>query len=63
MLQFQEVQSIYKIEFWCGITVAVLIWENVDVCFGQKYAWTSRSGGSEDLDVGSTFRIEFSICE
>ena len=26
MLQFQEVLSIYKIEFWCGLTIAILIW-------------------------------------
>ena len=21
---------------WCALTVAVLIWEKVDLCFGQK---------------------------
>ena len=45
MLQFQELLSIYKIEFWCEITIAVLIWENVDLCFGQKYTLRSRLGG------------------
>ena len=42
MLQFQEVLSIYKIEFWCELTVAILIWENVELCFSQKYTLTSR---------------------
>ena len=65
MLQFQEVLSIYKIELWCELTIAILIWENVDLCFGEKY--TLRSSleweGGQDLDVGSMFRKEFSICE
>ena len=30
MLQFQEVMSIYKTEFWCELTIAVLFWENAD---------------------------------
>ena len=42
MLQFQEVLSIYKIEFWCELTIAILIWENVDLCFGKKYTLASR---------------------
>ena len=37
MLQYQEVLSIYKIEFWCELTVAILVWENVQLCFSQKY--------------------------
>ena len=45
MLQFQEVLSIYKIEFWCELTIAIFIWENVDLCFRQKYTLTSRIGG------------------
>ena len=36
MLQFQEVLSIYKMEFWCELTIAILIWENVDLCLSQK---------------------------
>ena len=65
MLQLQEVLSIYKIEFWCEIKIAVLILENVDFCFGQKYTLTSmlEGGGGQDLDFGSTFKIGFSICE
>ena len=58
MLQFQEVLSIYKIEFWCELTIAILIWENVDLCFGQKYTLASRlGGGGQDLDVGLKFSI------
>ena len=34
MLQFQEVLLIYKIEFWCELTIAIRFWENVDLCFG-----------------------------
>ena len=65
LLQYQEVLSIYKIECWCELTTAILIWGNVDLCFGQKYTLTSRlgGGGCQNLDVISTFRIEFSICE
>ena len=52
-------------------SVDILIWENVDLCFRQKYTLTSRlgggaggaGGGCQDLDVRSTFRIEFLICE
>ena len=66
MLQFQDVLSIYKIEFWFELTVAILIWENVERCFGQKYIFRLEGGGGrvgQDLDIGSTFRIEFLICE
>ena len=67
MLQFQEVLSIYKRELWCELTIAILIWDNVDLCFAEKY--TLRSSleweGGQNLDVGSMFSIwkEFSICE
>ena len=52
-------------------SVDILIWENVNLCFRQKYTLTSRlgggaggaGGGGQDLDVRSTFRIEFLICE
>ena len=47
MLQFQEVLSIYKIEFWCELTIAVLIvkmWIFV-LIFGQKHTLTSSLGG------------------
>ena len=68
MLQFQEILSIYKIEFSCEVTMAILIWKTVDLCFGQKYTLSFRlgvegGGVGQDLDVGSTFRIVFSICE
>ena len=64
MLQFQEFLSICKIEFWCELTVVMLIWENVDLCFRQKYILTSRLGEvGRDLDVVSTLRIQFLICE
>ena len=33
---------IYKIEFWCELTIAILIQENVDLGFGQKYTLMSR---------------------
>ena len=42
MLQFQEVLSMYKIEFSCELTIAILHWENVDLCFAQKYILTSK---------------------
>ena len=53
------------------LPVDILIWENVDLCFRQKYTLTSRlgggaggaGGGCQDLAVRSTFRIEFLICE
>ena len=68
MLQFQDVLSIYKIEFWFELTVAIFIWESVERCFSQKYIFTLERGGGggrggQDLDMGSTFRIEFLICE
>ena len=44
MLQFQEVLSIHETEFSCELTTAILIWENVDFCFGQKYTLTSKLG-------------------
>ena len=52
MLQFQEGLSIYKIEFWCGLAIAILIWGyiNEDLCFGQKYtlaSWLGVLGGGE----------------
>ena len=62
MLQFQGHLFIYKKEFWQELTIAILIWENVELCFSQKYALGQGRGG-QDLDVGSAFRIEFSICE
>ena len=43
MLQIERVLSLNKIEFWCEI--AIPIWENVDICFGQKHTLTSRLGG------------------
>ena len=60
-----QVLSIYKIEFWFQLTIAILIWENMgEICLGQKYTVTFRlEGGGKDLDIGYTFRIEFSICE
>ena len=44
MSHFQELLSIYKIEFWCELRI---YWENVDLCFGQKYTLMSRLGGGE----------------
>ena len=32
------------------LTIAILIWENVDLCFDQKFALTSRGGG----DLGTS---------
>ena len=44
--------------------IAILIWENVDLGFGQKYALAFRLGeGAQYLDVRLMFRIEFLICE
>ena len=63
MLQFREVLSIYKIKSWFELTMAILTWQNMgELCFGQKYTVTSRLGG-KDLDIGYTFRTDFSICE
>ena len=45
MLQFQEVLSIYEIDFWCEMTIAVLIRGNIDLCFGQKDTMKSRLSG------------------
>ena len=42
MLRFQQVLSIYKIEFWYEIIIAALIWENVDLWFSQKCTLTSE---------------------
>ena len=65
MLQFQEVVSMCKIEFWCQLTIAILIWENLELCFGQKYTLISRLGGGGSevkiLDVRLTFRIVFDL--
>ena len=36
MLQSQEILSIHKIEFWCELTMTVLIWEILDLCFCSK---------------------------
>ena len=51
MLQFQDVLSIYKIEFWFELTVAILIWENVERCFGQKYIFRLEGGGGEWVKI------------
>ena len=45
-----------KIEFWCEFTIALLIWENVDLCFGLKYRLTSRFGGE-----GSRFKRRINV--
>ena len=55
MLQFQEVLSIYKIEFWCKLTVAILVWENVQLCFSQKYTLMCRLEG-EDVKIQTSDR-------
>ena len=55
-LQFQEVLPTYKIEFWYELTIAILIWENIELCFRQKYALMSSLEG-EEVNVGWTFRI------
>ena len=56
MSQFQEVLSVYKIESWCETAIAVPIWENEDLCFGKKYALTSRLG-----EKGSRFRRRIDV--
>ena len=57
MLQFQDVLSIYKVEFWFELTVAILIWENVERCFGQKYIFRLEGGG----ESGSRFRHRIDV--
>ena len=56
MLQIQEILSIYKIEFSCEVTIAILIWKTVDLCFGQKYTLTFRLGVEGGGGRGSRFR-------
>ena len=56
MLQFQDVLSIYKIEFWFELTVAILIWENVERCFGQKYIFRLEGGGGEWVKIYTSDR-------
>ena len=64
VLQFRWDLSICKIEFWCELTIDVIKWKNLDLCFGQTYLLTSRlRGKGHDLDAESTFRREFLICE
>ena len=63
MLQFQEAMSICKIEFRYKLKIVLIIWENQDLFVGQEYTLTSvLAGRDHNLDVGSTFRIKFSIC-
>ena len=50
MLQYQEVLSIYKIEFWWELTVAIPVWENVQLCFSQKYTLMCSLEG-EDVKI------------
>ena len=56
MLQFEEVLSIYEIDFWCELTIAVLIRGIIDLCFGQKYTMESRLSGRGS---GVSRRIDF----
>ena len=43
--KFCKYLQIDKIEFWCELTIAMLIWEDVYLCFGQECTLTSMSGG------------------
>ena len=43
-IRFQEVLSIYKIGFWCELTIATSYLVNADLCFGQKYTLMYRLG-------------------
>ena len=52
MLQFQEVMSIYKTEFWCELTIAVLFWENAELWFAQKYTLTFTLREGEGVGGG-----------
>ena len=52
MLQFQEALSIHRMEFWCELTIAKAIWENVNLFFGEKCTLTSR---------GSRFRRRIDV--
>ena len=45
MLQFQEVLSIYKIEFWCGLTIAILIWGYINGIMGGGGGGGGARGG------------------
>ena len=68
-----EVLSIYSIEFWFELAIAIRISDiniwifgNMDICFSQKCTLISRlreGGKGQDLDVRSIFRTEFLFCQ
>ena len=68
-----EVLSIYSIEFWFELAIAIRISDiniwifgNMDICFSQKCTLISRlreGGKGQDLDVRSIFRTEFLLCQ
>ena len=35
----------YKIKFWRELTIAIPIWQIMDLCFGAEYILMSRLGG------------------
>lgn len=50
--------KIYKIEFWCEITiVAIIIWENLDLCFGQKNTLGERRGSEFRRQIDNYNRV------
>ena len=63
MLQFQEVMSIYKTEFWCELTIAVLFWENADSL--KNTHWHLRYGRVRGWEGGcwrtSRFRRQIDV--
>ena len=63
MLYFQELLSIFKIKFWCELTIATTCLGKCGSLFWSKiYIDTLKLGQrGQDLDSRLTFRIEFLI--
>ena len=57
MNYWEEVLSIYKIEFWCELTIATTYLGKCGSLFGQKYTLISRFGGGEGGDRGEGAKI------
>ena len=55
LLQSKEIMSIYKIKFWYESTIAILISENVNLCFSQKYTFMSSLGSFQFASDPSEF--------
>lgn len=55
---FSKIKKKNKIEFWCEITiVAIIIWENLDLCFGQKNTLGERRGSEFRRQIDNYNRV------